>query len=63
LADYGFHEETLADDWEPQVRAYLSMLGPDDKADTMAAMFRVIEAWRIDSGLLPAPPGWILGNP
>jgi hypothetical protein len=50
-------------DWEPKVRAYLDMLGPDEKADTIAALFQIVQAWQIDSGLAPAPEGWVMAGP
>jgi hypothetical protein len=41
----------LTNDWEPQVRAYFSMMAPEEKADTIARIRRLIMEWEEESGL------------
>jgi hypothetical protein len=55
--------ELEGEDWEAYVHAFLSMVSEVERADAIAAGWRVLEAWQIDSGLVPAPEGWVFGNP
>ena len=44
-------EVGISEDWELQVRAYLSMMGPEEKADMIARLRRLISEWEEESGL------------
>lgn len=41
----------IAEDWEPQVRAYFSMMADEEKAETIARLRQLINEWEEESGL------------
>jgi hypothetical protein len=47
----GDPEVSVREDWELQVRAYLEMCAPDERADTLARIKRLIAEWEEESGL------------